>query len=227
MKYFSLVLTALLLVGCGKDSPKPPEAAILSFPLQNSECTTGISLNATTSQVEFRWQAAKHATTYTLRVTNVLTGIPINYTPTEGLTTTVALQKGVPYKWSVTTRNTSTEDIATSAEWFFYNAGSQTTFPPFPAAILAPASGASVVRDINNDITLSWEGADVDNDIQMYTVYMDSIAPPAIVIGSPSVSVTTIKAAVLADTVYYWRVVTTDREGNTSDSGTYSFRVVR
>lgn len=227
MKQILTLLLVLLMVACGKDSPKPPEATVLSFPLQNSECTTGISLNNTTSQVEFRWLAAKHADTYQLKFTNVLNNTSVTNAPTEALSVRVPLLKGVPYQWTITTRNNDTQDIAISEAWYFYNAGSQTSFPPFPAQISTPASGVSIVRDLNNEITLGWTGADVDNDIASYAVYLDTVTNPQLLISSPSLSITEIKASVAADTVYYWRVVTLDRAGNTSDSGTYSFRVVR
>lgn len=225
-KGFILVL-GLLLMACSKKSPKPPEAALLSFPLQNSECTTGISLNSTTSQVEFRWLEANHVDTYELRVTNIFTGISVTNAPTTALSARVPLLKGVPYQWRVTTRNTETQEIALSEDWYFYNAGSQTTYAPFPAEILEPPSGASVIRDLNNQITLSWSGADVDSDIQSYEVYMDTNPDPQQLIASPSVFITSVQADVAINTVYYWRVVTLDREGNTSDSGIYSFRVIR
>ena len=226
MKQLPTLLLVLLMLACGKDSPKPPEAAKLSFPTQNSECTTGISLNNTTSQVEFRWLAAKHADTYQLKFTNVLNNTSVTNAPTEALSVRVPLLKGVPYQWSITTSNSETQEIAISEAWFFYNAGSQTTFPPFPAQINRPNSGASLERDLNNEITLSWTGADVDNDIASYEIYMDTVANPQLLISSTSMGITSIKASVEADTIYYWRVITIDRAGNKSDSGTYSFRVV-
>ena len=228
MKKVFLWIIVILVMACGKeDSPKPPEAALLSFPLQNSECTTGISLNSATSQVEFRWQEARFADTYELRVTNLFTGISVTNAPTMALAARLPLLKGVPYRWHVTTRNDETQDIAISEEWFFYNAGTQTTYPPFPARILEPVSGSSVVRDINNEVTLRWSGADVDSDIQSYEVYLDTSTDPQQLVASPSVSLNSVKASVLPDTVYYWRVVTIDRQGNTSDSGVFSFRVIR
>ncbi|NER09640.1 hypothetical protein SAMN06265375_101844 [Muriicola jejuensis] len=225
-KEFVLYL-GILAMACGKDSPKPPEAALLSFPLQNSECTTGVSLNNNTSQVEFRWQEARYADTYELKVTNVLTGLSITNAPTTALSSFVPVLKGTPYKWRITTRNTETQEIGFSEEWFFYNAGTQTTYPPFPAQLIEPASGTPVVRDLNNEITLKWTSGDADNDIQSYEVYLDTDPDPQQLVASPSVSITQVKASVAIDTVYYWKVLTLDRAGNISDSGVYSFRVIR
>lgn len=227
MKQKLSLLLIILLVACGKDSPKPPEAAVLIFPQKNSECITGISLNNTSSQVEFRWLAAKYADTYQLKFTNVLTNSSVTSAPTEALSVRVPLLKGVPYQWTITTENNETQEIAVSEAWYFYNAGTETTFPPFPAQINEPLSGASVARDLNNEVTLGWTGADVDNDIATYDVYLDTVANPQLLLASTSISITELPASVAADTIYYWRVVTTDREGNSSDSGTYSFRVIR
>ncbi|NNE02207.1 MAG: hypothetical protein HKN52_03495 [Eudoraea sp.] len=227
MKYVILIVLGVVCLGCGKDSPKPPEAAILNFPLQNSECTTGIRLNSTTRQVEFRWQAGKFATSYDLKVTNLSTTIPVTLNNISALSANVALQKGVAYSWEVIARNTETEESATSEQWMFYNAGSQTSYAPFPAQIVAPASGGTVVRDINNEITLTWVGADVDNDIQGYEVYLDVVSPPATLVASPTVSLNSIKTSVALDGIHYWKVITIDREGNSSDSGVFSFRVLR
>jgi hypothetical protein len=227
MKHVILVILGVVCLGCGKDSPKPPEAAILNFPLQNSECTTGISLNGTASQVEFRWQAGKFATSYDLKVTNLSTRIPVTLNNISALSANVALQKGVAYSWEVIARNTATEESALSDQWMFYNAGSQTSYAPFPAQIVAPVSGGTIIRDINNEITLSWTGSDVDNDIQGYEVYLDVVSPPAALIGTPSVSLNSIATSVALDGIYYWKVITKDREGNSSDSGVFSFRVLR
>lgn len=227
MKRIFILGIGVLIMACSKKSPKPPEAAVLSFPLENSECTTGISLNTTTSQVEFRWLEARHADTYELRVTNILTGISVTNAPTAALSARLPLLKGVPYQWRVTARNAETQESAVSEDWYFYNAGVQTTYAPFPAEILEPSSGTSVIRDLNNQITLSWFGADVDSDIQSFEVYLDTVPDPQLLVASPSVFITSVQADVAINMVYYWRVVTIDREGNTSDSGTYSFRVIR
>ena len=226
MRNTIILLAGVLLLSCSKDSPpKPPEAALLVFPDRNSECTTGIDLNDQTSQVEFRWQEAKYADTYELIVTNVNTGASQNIT-TTALSALRPLDKGALYSWFIRTRNEKTENVATSETWLFYNAGSDTSYAPFPAEIVAPLSGASVVRDINNEITLEWSGADIDNDLEGYEIYLDTANPPTTLVASPSVSLNSVTITVERDTVYYWKVISRDREDNTSDSGVYSFRVL-
>jgi hypothetical protein len=226
MRRIAIFMVGVLLMSCSKDSPpKPPEAALLVFPERNSECTTGVDINAERSQVEFRWQEAKFTDNYELSITNVNTGTTQTITTTT-LSALRPLDKGALYRWNIRTLNNKTEDIATSETWSFYNAGSETSYAPFPAEVVTPLSGASVVRDINNEITLQWIGADVDNDIQGYEIYLDTSNPPTTLVASPSVSLSSIKIGVERDTVYFWKIITRDRENNTSDSGVYSFRVL-
>ena len=226
MRRIAMLMAVALLVSCSKDSPpKPPEAALLVFPDRNSECTTGVDLNEETSQVEFRWQQAKFTDSYELNVTNLNTGVSQTVT-TTALSARRPLEKGALFRWNIRTLNNKTEDIATSETWLFYNAGSETSYAPFPAEVVAPLSGASVVRDINNEITIQWVGVDIDNDIQGYEIYLDNSNPPTTLIASPSVSLSSVDIGVERDTVYFWKIITRDRENNTSDSGVYSFRVL-
>lgn len=224
MKQLLLLFCVLMLPGCRKDSPKPPGAAVLSFPLRSSECTTGVDLNATTSQVEFKWQQADHTNIYELRVTQLVSGTTQTVS-TETLSAKLPLQKGAPYSWVVITRNSETQENASSEKWQFYNAGSQTTYAPFPAQPITPISGSTVTADLNNEVRLEWSGADVDNDIEGFDVYFSTETPPIDLATLSTVNSTNLKVTVSSDSVYYWRIVTTDAEGNTSDSGIFSFKV--
>jgi hypothetical protein len=213
------------VLGCGKDSPKPPEAANLLFPLQNSECTTGVDLNETSSRVEFRWQRASNTDTYELRVTNLITNVTQTIS-TQELNAELPLEKGAPYSWVVISRNTDTQESAVSVSWNFYNAGSERSYAPFPAEIIRPKSGATIFRDVNNEVQLEWAGADVDNDITGYELYFSTTDPPEALIASPGAGTGNIKVGVEANATYYWRVVTLDSEGNRSDTGSFGFKVL-
>lgn len=224
MRPLVITMVVLSLLGCGKDSPKPPAAAKLLFPEQNSECTTGVDLNETTSRVEFLWQKAANTDSYELRVTHLLTQVTQTVS-TAQLSAELPLQKGAPYSWIVISHNSETQETAISSSWRFYNAGAVRTYAPFPAEIIAPESGATVFRDINNEVVLEWAGADIDNDIAGYELYFSEVDPPAL-FSEPAASTTSIKVSVQANTVYFWKIITTDREGNRSDSGIYGFRVL-
>jgi len=208
-----------------KSSATPPEAVSLVFPEENSECTTGFSLGSETSQVEFIWNLADHTETYELRVTNIATGTVQTIVSTTN-SATLPLAKGEQFSWLVRSRNSEVEQTVASAEWYFYNSGSRTTFAPFPATIESPASSANVFMDINNEVELVWSASDLDNDITGYEVYFSVETPPIDLIRSLSSEVTSVKVSVSSDTVYYWRIIVTDEEGNRSDTGIYSFKVL-
>ncbi|MGB5237433.1 MAG: hypothetical protein WBM43_08870 [Flavobacteriaceae bacterium] len=223
MRILLPVLLSVFVLGCSKKSdPSPPDAASLVFPEQNSECTTGIDQSPTTSEVEFRWQESDNTETYEVRATQLLTNV-IKTTSTTATSASLTIDKGAPYSWQVITRNSQTETSTPSTVWRFYNAGSQTTYAPFPAEIESPKSGESIPIDTSGQITLSWSGADIENDITGYDVYHGTANPPADIVESTLPGKREVQVDV-SPGVYYWKVVTKDREGNTSDSGIFSYR---
>lgn len=226
MRALLVLFLGLTVLGCRKkDPPEPPGSALLQYPEKNSECTTGVSLNATTSQVEFKWAAAENAEMYELRVTH--NGTKVTQTiSTRGLTAKLPLDKGMFFSWLVNAKNSRSNQISTSGTWYFYNTGSQASRPPFPPEIIAPKLAQSVFKDINNEVVLEWSGSDVDDDIVGYDIYFSTETPPASLVASPQANATSLNVGVSADTVYYWKVVVKDAEGHTADSGIFEFKVL-
>ncbi|MGB5665717.1 MAG: hypothetical protein WBM53_02625 [Maribacter sp.] len=226
MRIVVLLFFGVLLLGCKKRSnPKPPEVAILVFPNKNSECTTGRDLNETTSEVEFKWMASDYTESYNLRVLNLNTNVTQTIT-TASISAKLPIEKGVPFSWFVRSKNTKVTEIATSETWRFYNAGAQTTYAPFPAEAIQPKNGTSIFKDINNEVTLEWIGEDIENDIVGFELYFSTTTPPETLIASPIANTNSEKVSVASNTNYYWRVKTKDIEGNSSDSGIFSFKVL-
>ena len=64
----------------------------------------------------------------------------------------------------------------------------------------------------------------VDNDLSYYNLYFDDVDASTLVSGIDA-STTSFDVSVSPNTLYYWRVTATDENGNSSDSGTYTFRV--
>ncbi|MCK0144486.1 hypothetical protein MWU78_02370 [Arenibacter sp. F26102] len=226
MKPIAIFLCFLALAGCGgKDSPKPPLPALLVFPQKNSECTTGINVTGTNnSTVQFRWQTSDHTESYELRATNLNT----NTTQTivvGGTSANLNIERGAPYSWLVVSKNTEVSETARSETWRFFNAGVETTHAPFPAEVISPKTGSNISKDLNNEVLLDWEGADVDNDMEGYEVYFSTETPPTTLITTLTSGKSDFKVSVLANTVYYWRVVTMDREGNTATNSISEFKV--
>ncbi|MFD2100592.1 hypothetical protein [Flagellimonas iocasae] len=217
---------AVLLVSCGgNDDPPPvPEGATLIFPEENSECTTGVSVNEALSQVNFKWQASDHTDSYTLSVVNLETNVPQTIS-TAATSANLSIAKGTPFAWSVTSISSDSDQTAVSETWLFYNAGAETSYAPFPAQLVNPISGSTVQRDIANEVLLEWQGADADNDLASFEVFFGEANPPTTSMGILDSDTMELSVSVNADTVYYWRVFSTDSEGNTSDSGVFDFKV--
>lgn len=226
MKPITLFLFVLALTACGKkDDPKPPVAAQLLFPLKNSECTTGEDINgSSTSIVEFQWEASNHTESYELHTTNLITNT-IQTITANGTSAKLPIEKGTPYSWLVISKNSKVQETAKSDTWLFYNTGSDLTHTPFPAEMIAPKTGTTIAKDINNEVLLDWEGADVDNDLSHYEVYFSTGTPPTTLIGTLPSGKSELKVSVGSNTVYYWRVVTFDLEGNSATSAISEFKV--
>lgn len=222
--FFSILLGMMLLSGCKKDPPNPPGKAFLSEPAKNSECTPVQSTSGTSSIVRFRWQPGDYSDSYEVVVRNLSTGAAIERV-SDGTMITIPLEKGMPYSWFVVSKNGKTSESATSPTWLFYNPGSRIDHVPFPAEIFAPQPGATAFKDVNNQVTLEWSATDIDNDIESYEIYFSKENPPNVLIASPSADETLQKVSVISETVYYWRVITTDALGNTSDTGVLDFKV--
>ncbi|WP_350284542.1 hypothetical protein [uncultured Croceitalea sp.] len=225
MKRFLLIISVVLISCGGDDGPPPsPEGALLVFPLQSSECTTGVSVNETLSQVTFEWMAANNTDLYTLNVVNLETNTPQTIT-TGATSASLSIEKGAPFSWSILSSNSSSDETATSENWLFYNSGALTTYPPFPAQIIRPKSGASVQKSSADQVVLEWLGADVEDDISIFEIYFSETNPPVLIATENSQS-SMVNVGVVSGVTYYWRVVTTDGEGNTSDSGIFDFKVL-
>ncbi len=81
------------------------------------------------------------------------------------------------------------------------------------------------VSAVGGKINLSWQGSDADNDITSYDVYLGTAAN-TMALAKANVTDAFLNAnIVVSGTVYYWKVVTKDAKGNTSDSGVFNFKV--
>lgn len=234
MKKTCLILTLILLFNCssgGDDggtitppppTPEPPTAASLTFPDNNQECTTGTDVNANQSSVTFTWQASQNTDSYDLVLKNLATSTSLTYSSSTNQIA-ITLFKGTPYSWRVISKSNSVSQTAQSATWKFYNAGDPVqSFAPFPADLVAPSMGANLTGV--SMVTLEWAGSDIDDDISGYDIYFDTTSPPTMQLGVTQIE-TTIEATVTTGIAYYWRVVTTDSEGNNSESEIFEFRV--
>lgn len=228
MRYALILFVFCIFYSCRKEDdsvPPAPEGAVLVFPEINSECTTGVDIDEFQSQITFEWQAATNTNRYTLTVINLETNTPQTIS-TVNTQASLSLAKGAPFSWSVLSSNSESDETATSESWLFYNAGSQRTYAPFPAQIILPQAGSTIQSTTTNQTVLSWSGADVENDIETYQIFFSTTSPPESLFAVTTAENQEVTVSVTAGNTYFWRVVTIDAEGNSSDSGIFDFRVL-
>jgi hypothetical protein len=223
---------SILLISCGGSAegegggggpvdppptPQKPSKAVLSKPANNTEC---LEVDA----VKFEWNSSENTTSYTINIKNLLTSEIITNTTTS-TSVEITLTKGFPYSWQVISTN-ATSFVAESDKWKFYLSGEALkNHAPFPAEILTPKPGSSVS---SGSVSLSWSFSDIDaNDTHSFDLFLyqdqDSPATKKIISNYGA-----RKRTVSLNTpgVYYWRVVTKDNHGTSSDSGISTFTVL-
>jgi fibronectin type 3 domain-containing protein len=228
MKVTNLILgvASILAISCGdsggdEGSGGAPTASLLIAPINNSECISGTSLSSSQSKVTLEWNPSENTTAYFVYVKNLISGSVLQYNAGESLTYDVTLQKATPYSWYVSSRKDG-QTSATSQTWKFYNSGDGVTnYAPFPAELDAPAMSATVTGPT---VTLKWIGSDVENAIADYKVYFGTSTNPTTLLSTVTQQ-QIANVAVAAGASYYWKVVTTDAQGNSSTSQTFQFRV--
>ncbi|MCR8560447.1 hypothetical protein KXD93_22525 [Mucilaginibacter sp. BJC16-A38] len=222
-----IVFILLFLAGCGgkKNNPVPdPSPVLLTTPAQDEVCTTGNIISSTESTVSFIWDASANTDSYDLVITDLLTNNQTTKT-TSQTHFEVILTRNTPYSWYVVSKSAKSAITSKSEVWKFYNAGAGTvSYAPFPADIIYPAFG-EVVSSTNNKINLSWKGSSVTPaSIANYDVYLGTIGEVALAYSAVKDSF--VNDVVIAKgTTYYWRIITRDTSGNTSDSGLFAFTV--
>lgn len=203
------------------DAPAPVKTSLL-FPLQNEACTSGTVVSETKSSLVFRWNTAENTDSYEVVLKNLATQaeskIVVKETQAE-----VTLDRNTPYSWQVISKSSKSNKIAQSDVWKFYNAGPGiSSYAPFPAEIVSPTF-AQEISASNGKITLRWNGSDVDNDIVGYTIYFGKSQTPPLFIND--LLENTLTVDVTSNTTYYWKIITKDRQANSSDSRVYQFKV--
>ncbi|SDS65094.1 right-handed parallel beta-helix repeat-containing protein [Gramella sp. MAR_2010_147] len=229
-KALMIFVMAALTVSCSSDDDAEvindvvPGVASLVLPQDNTECEIG-DIVANMAEVAFEWSEASGADTYDLVITNLATQ---EITQRPNLNTTaiiVRLERGNPYTWRVISKNDGEETTASEAYRFYVAGEPGSNNVPFPASLMAPASG-SMVSPVDGKVTLEWDATstDTDGDALTYTLFADTVdgnqEPPEEWKG---LTETSLEIEVEPNSVYYWHVETTDGK-NTAISNTFSFR---
>lgn len=234
MKILFQSIVILLVISCsgsgGDDEPNPnpppvqvdpPSATTLIFPDNNSECNEGTILSDEESAVLFRWNASDNTDTYQVNLKDLKTSSTRTFTSSTNQLE-ITILRANPYAWSVTSSANNTSQTAQSAEWKFYNAGLPAeNFAPFPADLVSPEMGSSV-NAASGTIELRWIGSDIDDDIQSYEILFGTENPPGTLESTTTSPVLDVQVNI--NEVYYWRVISIDSQGNTSNSEVFQFR---
>lgn len=209
-----LLFIALGLVAC-KDPIPEPEAASLRSPADNESCLY-VALGAATANVSFEWSEALNTDRYQVEIINLSTGESFGRT-TEFLFSSITLDRGFPYAWSVTT-SSEISSVRTESETrvFYLEGQEQFTYVPFPAELLAPSDGETISLNQGN-ITLSWRGADLDNNIANYTLLLGT-SPDDLETIAREITVLNYSLSLSAGTAYFWKIISIDEDGNRSES---------
>ncbi|MBF0651076.1 hypothetical protein IR083_19860 [Dysgonomonas sp. GY75] len=230
----AVLVATLLLTGCGggrsEDEeefvPVQPELpapgnVVLSAPADNTACLKSSSTN--TAQVVFSWNTSANANSYRIEIKNLNTQSTTGYN-VNGTMYTAILEVNTPYSWSVQAINQTGSKV--SPVWKFYLSGiPESNYAPFPADLTSPAPGATFNANGAStvQVTFQWIGSDPDNDVKSYAVYTDNSNASTQVVASQTA--TSLTRSLASGKTYYWKVVTTDKAGNTSTSVVNSFQV--
>lgn len=198
----------------------PPEAVNLIFPEDDTECNTGVDAGDTQSTVTFRWESSENTNSYEVFVTESETNTTIQIGSND-TNTDITINKASVYEWYVVSKSESTDEIATSEVWRFYNAGDPVVnHAPFSADVLSPTLGSKIPNP--GSVLLEWEGSDIDDDIVSYEVYFGTENPP----NTLSATVTNSNHTVdIVSGTYYWQIGTIDSAENSSLSDVFWFNV--
>jgi hypothetical protein len=129
-----------------------------------------------------------------------------------GNTYTFTAAAGGHFYWFVETVDAN-KVRSTSPTWNFYiNSG------PTTPILTAPAANAVKVSVLG---TLTWTATDAEGDALTYDVFLGTTATPGLV--AANLTSATYSPAMVANTLYYWKVVVKDSHGATATSAVGSF----
>ncbi|MFT6928951.1 MAG: hypothetical protein ACJAQ7_000418 [Sediminicola sp.] len=199
-----------------------PLQTTLIFPENNKECTEGDVQNESQSIVNFQWNNSENTDSYEVNLKN-LNNNNTSKTNSNSNSIRITLERGVPYEWFVVSKASGTNVTANSTIWKFYNQGQGIeNYAPFPAEAVNPKRGANLSTNTIM-VSLEWIGSDIDDDIIGYEVLFDNSESPSTLLGTTTEQ--TIQATVVSNNTYYWSVITTDSNSNSSTSEIFQFKI--
>ena len=241
LRGFGTLTIGLLFLNCSSDSGEldpevinppdivdvnPPTVSSLIFPQDNKVCQEGTTVNDTESSVNFQWSASENTNSYNLIINDIGADTSVTYPDITETNKDATLVTARSYSWQIISKSDETSTTATSELWRFYLAGEgEENYAPYPANIIAPASGSTVSASEAGLVTLKWSGEDPDEDTLTYTVYIDTVDGLQDANGTiTGLTETETTYEVTLGLVYYWRVKSSDGQSS-SFTQVYTFRV--
>jgi len=226
-----IFLFCFLLYNCSSDSSDEQalsqsidiESPSLAAPKNNEACLDGLIVNETQSKIFFSWTPSINAVSYNLNIKNLNDQQTQQFNVSSSFKE-VTLDSSTPYSWYVTAVGENPTSKSDSDTWKFYLVGEPLiNYSPFPPELLSPRS-ASTVTAIDGEIILKWDCSDIDEDLNSYEIYLDTRDASTPVKKIDHVSTTSeTNVTVKNNTIYFWKVIAEDKNGNKSDSGVYTF----
>lgn len=218
-----IITIILFLLGCEK-SPKSPGKPVLVFPENNQVCTSGTVISVTESSINFRWNKSENTDVYELNVKDLKTNAVATYTVNTNQLV-VPLRRDASFSWYVVSKSSEVSETVQSDIWKFYNEGvGLVSHPPFPAEDLKPSYNQNVVAS-GGVVNLSWKGSDPDSDIARYEIYLGITENPSKLANGSTTNMFLNNVPVSSGAIYYWKVVSVDLIGNSSETAVFRFKV--
>jgi hypothetical protein len=214
------ILSMGLLASCGDDaSPiapenSPPRVPHLLEPADSSDYTR--------EYLTVSWECSDpdgDEVTYNVQLKeNDDFVVYAGQTLLKTLDTGFGLLRNTMYTWRVV----ATDGLENSeSDWWTFFTPDYSNEPPYPPADPSPTDGAINVQVAG--VHLTWSANDPDEgDVLTYDLYFDTGTDPALV--ATGLTETSYALPTLDyDTVYFWRVSSTDSHGETTFSPTWTF----
>lgn len=200
-----------------------PDSVTLIFPKNKTECNEGVFIDNSWSIVTFRWNPSNNTDHYELWYRQEGIGSWTKET-TSDTEIDVQIHRGKQYQWKVISKNKQSSKNATSENWNFYNAGSgEENYAPFPATLINPKDGDVMNSKNNSNYYFQWDASDLDNDPLTFDLYVGTHPDSLNIVKNLQKTSELMVYHISFGVKHYWKIKTSDSNGNSSLSETWSF----
>jgi len=193
---------------------QPPAVPVLVSP---ANLATGVAINPTLS-----WNAAANAASYHVQVSTVSNFASTILDQSNISTTSVllgSLINNTVYYWRVESSN-SVGNSGWAAAWSFTTV--QSLQPPATPTLLAPANLAT---NVPANQTVSWSTVANATSYHLQVATVSNFS--STVLDQSNIATTSLQLSLATNTLYYWRVQSTNSAGSSSYTAAWSFTTIQ